>query len=68
MIVNTHAIDPQQLIEFFGSLSAERALDCLKVWGVACHVCAVCVCVGLRAVSAGTRISQPPLSPHCIIM
>lgn len=31
MIVNTHAMDPQQLIEFFGSLSAEWALECLKV-------------------------------------
>jgi clathrin heavy chain len=29
-IVNTHAIDPQQLTEFFGTLSAEWALDCLK--------------------------------------
>ena len=32
VIVNTHAIDPQQLVEFFGSLSAEWALDCLKVY------------------------------------
>jgi hypothetical protein len=31
VIVNTHAMDPQQLIEFFGSLSAEWALECLKV-------------------------------------
>ena len=31
VIVNTHAIDPQALTEFFGSLSAEWALDCLKV-------------------------------------
>ena len=31
VIVNTHAIDPQQLVEFFGSLSAEWALECLKV-------------------------------------
>ena len=31
VIVNTHAIDPQQLVEYFGSLSAEWALDCLKV-------------------------------------
>ncbi len=30
VIVNTHAIDPQQLVEFFGSLSAEWALDCLR--------------------------------------
>lgn len=30
VIVNTHAIDPQQLVEFFGSLSAEWALECLK--------------------------------------
>ena len=31
VIVNTHAIDPQSLVEFFGSLSAEWALDCLQV-------------------------------------
>ena len=31
VIVNTHAIDPQQLVEYFGSLSADWALDCLKV-------------------------------------
>lgn len=31
VIVNTHAIDPQQLVDYFGSLSAEWALDCLKV-------------------------------------
>lgn len=29
-IINTHAIDPQALTEFFGTLSAEWALDCLK--------------------------------------
>ena len=29
-IVNTHAIDPQAMLEFFGSLSAEWALECLK--------------------------------------
>ena len=37
VIVNTHAIDPQSLVEFYGSLSAEWALDCLQVcccpWG-----------------------------------
>lgn len=31
VIVNTHAMDPQQLIEYFGSLSSEWALECLKV-------------------------------------
>lgn len=31
VIVNTHAMDTQQLIEYFGSLSAEWALECLKV-------------------------------------
>ena len=36
VIVNTHAIDPQQLVEYFGSLSAEWALDCLKVRIVQC--------------------------------
>lgn len=30
VIVNTHAIDPQALTEFFGSLSADWALECLK--------------------------------------
>ena len=30
VIVNTHALDPQALVEFFGTLSAEWALDCLK--------------------------------------
>ncbi|WIA40738.1 hypothetical protein OEZ86_004423 [Tetradesmus obliquus] len=29
-IVNTHAIDPQALTEFFGTLSADWALECLK--------------------------------------
>jgi len=29
-IVNTHAIDPVTLTEFFGTLSKEWALDCLK--------------------------------------
>lgn len=31
VIVNTHAIEPAALVEFFGSLSAEWALDCLRV-------------------------------------
>ena len=45
VIVNTHAIDPQQLVEYFGSLSADWALDCLKVcpghvaWAAAQDVC-----------------------------
>ncbi|KMZ59834.1 putative Clathrin heavy chain [Zostera marina] len=30
VIVNTHAIEPQALIEFFGTLSKEWALDCMK--------------------------------------
>ena len=30
VIVNTHALDPQALVEFFGTLSAEWALECLK--------------------------------------
>jgi clathrin heavy chain len=29
-VVNTHAIDPQALTEWFGSLSAEWALECLR--------------------------------------
>lgn len=29
-VVNTHAIDPQQLVEYFGTLSPEWALDCLR--------------------------------------
>ena len=44
VIVNTHAIDPQSLVEFFGSLSAEWALDCLQVWCVC-----VSACVGLQS-------------------
>ncbi|PSC73488.1 clathrin heavy chain [Micractinium conductrix] len=31
VIVNTHAIEPQALVEYFGTLSAEWALECLKV-------------------------------------
>lgn len=31
VVVNTHAIEPQALVEYFGTLSAEWALDCLKV-------------------------------------
>lgn len=30
VIVNTHAIDPQALTEFYGTLSADWALECLK--------------------------------------
>ncbi|KAH8498737.1 hypothetical protein H0E87_017605 [Populus deltoides] len=30
VIVNTHAIEPQALVEFFGTLSREWALDCMK--------------------------------------
>ena len=39
VIVNTHAIDPQALVEFFGSLSSEWALECLRV---RCHPTAGC--------------------------
>ncbi|WPT18138.1 Clathrin heavy chain 1 [Picochlorum sp. SENEW3] len=31
VIVNTHAIEPAALTEFFGTLSAEWALECLKI-------------------------------------
>lgn len=31
VVVNTHALDPAALVEFFGTLSAEWALDCLGV-------------------------------------
>jgi clathrin heavy chain len=31
VVVNTHAIEPQALVEYFGTLSAEWALECLKV-------------------------------------
>jgi clathrin heavy chain len=31
VIVNAQAIDPPQLVEYFGTLSAEWALDCLRV-------------------------------------
>ena len=37
VIVNTHAIDPQSLVEFYGSLSAEWALDCLQVCCCPCR-------------------------------
>ncbi|CAI6011217.1 unnamed protein product [Closterium sp. NIES-65] len=30
VIINTHAIEPQSLVEFFGTLSKEWALDCMK--------------------------------------
>lgn len=30
VIVNTHAIEPQALVEYFGNLSPEWALDCVK--------------------------------------
>eukprot|EP00271_Cylindrocystis_brebissonii_P014176 TRINITY_DN35436_c0_g1_i1.p1 TRINITY_DN35436_c0_g1~~TRINITY_DN35436_c0_g1_i1.p1 ORF type:complete len:1694 (-),score=426.59 TRINITY_DN35436_c0_g1_i1:500-5581(-) len=30
VVVNTHAIDPQALVEFYGTLSKEWALDCMK--------------------------------------
>lgn len=30
VIVNTHAIDPTSLTQFFGQLSAEWAIECLK--------------------------------------
>lgn len=31
VIVNTHAIEPAALVEFFGTLSAEWALECMRV-------------------------------------
>ena len=31
VVVNTHAIEPAALVEFFGTLSAEWALECLRV-------------------------------------
>lgn len=30
MIINTHALNPEWLVEFFGELSKEDSLDCLK--------------------------------------
>lgn len=30
VIINTHAMDPQQLVEYFGTLSANWALECLR--------------------------------------
>jgi len=30
VVVNTHSIQPEQLVEYFGTLSAEWALECLK--------------------------------------
>lgn len=31
VIVKTHAIDPQHLVDYFGSLTAEEVLECLQV-------------------------------------
>ena len=77
MIVNTHAIDPQQLIEFFGSLSAEWALDCLKVC-VPCVPCVgcvcarrlyvrVCVCVRLVCVALSRARARLPQGVGCCV-
>ena len=52
VIVNTHDIDPQQLVEFFGSLSAEWALDCLKVNLLDCNLCFTSVILRLRSSTA----------------
>eukprot|EP00958_Prasinococcus_capsulatus_P003761 scaffold346_cov387-Prasinococcus_capsulatus_cf.AAC.4 len=30
VVINTHAIEPQALVEFFGTLSSEWALECMK--------------------------------------
>lgn len=54
VIVNTHAIDPQSLVEFYGSLSAEWALDCLQVR------CCPRQCIALVAVLGRSR---QPLMP-----
>ena len=57
VIVNTHAIDPQQLVEFFGSLSAEWALECLKARPLPCVAPCPILCMPLRTCSS-------PLLPH----
>ena len=51
VLVNTHAIDPQQLLEFFGSLSAEWALECLRVRALLGWLAAPtrgCACIVLK--------------------
>jgi hypothetical protein len=62
VIVNTHAIDPQQLVEFFGSLSAEWALECLKA-GPFPYLPCVAPCVQ----ELGCRVSQALYCPINII-
>ena len=66
VIVNTHATDPQSLVEFFGSLSAEWALDCLQVRPpslLAC--CAYPVCsLSLARLLHGAAASQHGVFQH----
>ena len=62
VIVNTHAIDPQALTEFFGSLSAEWALDCLKVRGICC--CSL----GQRLPEAARSVLPSSLSQHTEVL
>ena len=69
VIVNTHAIDPQQLVEYFGSLSAEWALDCLKVSSRRRGSCPLCMAAAAPAVwcklcTALTVLDAGP--PACI--
>ena len=52
VIVNTHAIDPQQLVEFFGSLSAEWALECLKARPLPCVAPCPILCMPPRTCSS----------------
>ena len=68
VIVNTHAIDPQQLVEFFGSLSAEWALECLKAR--AAHrmrcVCMTCfvLCASCTLLACSPQ-SMRAMAPQC---
>lgn len=55
-IVNTHAIDPQALTEFFGTLSAEWALECLKELLLTnMQVCVLCALVRVSGLDDSLR-------------
>lgn len=67
VIVNTHAMDPQQLIEYFGTLSSEWALECLKVrqscWTRNCSLC-TWTCNSLMTLS---QCSEHTMQPECLM-
>ena len=63
VIVNTHAIDPQSLVEFFGSLSAEWALDCLQVWP---HSLLACCAYTVYSVSLACLLHATADAQHSV--